>query len=149
MAYCLLGFPGLAGIVEHEGHLMAGFIPVPVPVFAEHRVQFLHEVIAPSHALHQSVRVVWHVPRIVAGSSFRNELGKLERVLFFQESAVGMSSLCISGLWVDDVSVIPGACGQHFIVFFFLKQSGHLCEDKVVIRIFQCARHLLLSLIHI
>ena len=36
-----------------EGHLMAGFIPVPVPVFAEHRVQFLHEVIAPSHALHE------------------------------------------------------------------------------------------------
>ena len=139
MAYCLLRFPRLSCIIKHECDLVAGLIPVPVAVFAEHRIQFQGKFFFSSHALHQSVWIMWHIPCVMARSSFCNKFSKQECILFFQERAVGISSLCIACLWVNHIAIILSTYGQQFVIFVLLKLFGYLGEDKVIVGIFQRA----------
>ena len=142
VAHCPLGLPRLSGVVIHERHLVARLVAVPVTALAEHRVELGDVAFLPAHALHQPVRVVRDVPRVVAGGAFGDERGKAESVVFAEEGAVGMPSLRISGARVDDVAVVLRAAHQGVIIFGLAQLFCHLGKDEIIVSILQRARHL-------
>ena len=116
MAHSALRFPILPGIVEHIGYLMTRLVAVPIASFAEHGVKLGHIPVTPAHALHQSLGVVGHIPRVMTGSALGNELDKTESIVIVKESTVGMTALCIACAGIYHMPIVLRALHQGLII---------------------------------
>ena len=121
---------------------MTGLISMPVTLFAEHGIQFGYILILASHTIHQSVRILRHIPGIMARSAFSNETGEIESIGIIQESTIGMTSLGISGTGINHIAIIGSTLYQCLVIICLTQSFRHLCKGKIIISIFQSTRHL-------
>ena len=121
---------------------MTGLISMPVTLFAEHGIQFGYIFILASHTIHQPVRILRHIPGIMARSALSNETGEIESIGIIQESTIGMTSLGISGTGINHIAIIGSTLYQCLVIICLTQSFRHLCKGKVIISIFQSTRHL-------
>ena len=84
---------------------MAWLVAVPVTSFGEHGIEHCFEAFS-AQQIGKTFHIMRHEPCVVANGSFCDECFTMHEVGVALEASVGMTTVAIARLWVDDVAPV-------------------------------------------